>query len=382
MLWGGTIAIGASTVVVVAVLSHHLHQKGFADVSTLFGLFFVASLIPSGVPQHAATLEVDGAPRMRLTPQQYLLACVAGAAISPLIAYALHLPVLTILMVSAQVILAVPLSIGRGSLMAAHRFGAMGANFFVEAGSRTALGTIGGLFWGMNGVAAGLAVATGVALVAVPGQSVISARVTRQMTSMLHTWLALALLGLFVEMDIFLAPRVMSRSMATQYDLAALPSKGVYLVLLAASTLIFPYVRVRARRMTVILGASVTLGIGLMATAALILLREPMSSILGQSTASPTLLLALGAAMSVAGALGIVISSGIALGVARPWPPLLLGIACLVAAVPFHPTSTTFGIIVLSIQIGTLIITGIVCLHQRPMSSSSEDEPAPVAESK
>src|SRR5271169_3766586 len=67
LLWGGTVSIGVSTVILLAVLSRHLHQEGFTGLSTLFGLFFIASLIPSGVPLRAAALEVDGAPPMRLT---------------------------------------------------------------------------------------------------------------------------------------------------------------------------------------------------------------------------------------------------------------------------------------------------------------------------
>ena len=50
LLWGGTVSIGVSTVVVLAALSRHLHHQGFAGLATLFGLFFVASLIPSGIP--------------------------------------------------------------------------------------------------------------------------------------------------------------------------------------------------------------------------------------------------------------------------------------------------------------------------------------------
>ena len=82
------------------------------------------------------------------------------------------------------------------------------------------------------------------------------------MTTMFHTWIALALLGLFVQLDILLAPSGLSKEAATHYDLAAVPSKGVYLVLVAASTFIFPYVRVRAQRKTVIAAALATLILG------------------------------------------------------------------------------------------------------------------------
>lgn len=366
LLWGGTVAIGVSTVVVLAALSRHLHHQGFAGLSTLFGLFFVASLIPSGIPLRAAALEVDGAPPMRVTGAQYAMMAAAAVLVSPIIAWGLRLPVLAVMFVSAQVIVAIPLSIRRGSLIAAHRFDAMGGNLFLEAAARILVGTVAGLLWGMSGLAGGLAVATAVALVAVPRQKSHTAVEQRRMTSLAHTWLALVLLGILVQLDILVAPSDLTKSAATRYDLAALPSKGVYLVLLAVSTLIFPYVRANASRRTVVLWSSVTLGVGLLVTGALVAFRGTIGTVLGQTDASLFLLVALGAAMSIAGATGIVINGGIALGVARPWPPLLVGIVCLLVCGITHPTAAVFGVVVLVAQAGTLLVSAFVCLRKHP----------------
>lgn len=369
LLWGGTVSIGASTVVVLAVLSRHLHHQGFAGLATLFGLFFVASLIPSGVPLRAAALEVDGAPPMRVTPAQYAVMVAAGAAISPIIAFGLRLPVLAVFFVAAEVIVAIPLAIRRGSLIAVRRFDAMGGNLFLEGGTRIVLGTAAGLLWGMNGLAGGLALATVVALIAVPRKTLQVNRMHRHMTSLAHTWLALVLLGILVQLDILIAPSDLTKSAATRYDLAALPSKGVYLVLVAVSTLIFPYVRVNASRRTVVLWTAATLAVGLAVTGVLAALRGTIGVVLGQSPASLPLLLVLGAAMSVAGATGIVINGGIALGVARPWPPLLVGIGCLLVCGITHPTATVFGIVVLAAQVGALLATAAVCLRRQPAAA-------------
>ena len=168
----------------------------------------------------------------------------------------------------------------------------------------------------MNGLAGGLALATVVALVAVPKQRTQRTRAPRHMTSLIHTWLAVVLLGVLVQLDILMAPSELTKSAATRYDLAALPSKGVYLVLAAVSTLIFPYVRVKASRRTVVSWSAITLGMGLVVSGALVALRGTVGTVLGQSEASLPLLLGLCAAMSVAGATGIVINGGIALGVA------------------------------------------------------------------
>jgi hypothetical protein len=350
--------------VVLAVLSHHLHRSGFTNLSTLFGLFFVASLIPSGIPLRAAALVVDGAPPMTVSARKYALMTIAGLLVSPVIALALHLPVMAVALIAAQVIFSIPLSIRRGSLIAKNRFDAMGANLFVEATSRVVLGAAGGLLWGMSGVAAGLAAATAAAWLCVPRVDVPSARVNRRMTSMLHTWLALVLLGVLVQLDILMAPSALAKSPATRYDLAAVPSKGVYLVLLAASTLIFPYVRVHAKRRTVIVASVITMAIGLAVTIGLALARGIVGGLLGQERASLSLLLVLGAAMSVAGATGIVINGGIALGVKRPWPPLLLGICCVLVAGLLNPTPDEFGFVVLCAQVGTLALTLLVCLRK------------------
>ena len=369
-MWGGTVAIGVSTVILLAVLSRHLHREGFTGLLTLFGLFFVASLIPSGIPLRSASLAVDGAPPMRMKAASVALLAAIGAVLSPLVAYLLHLPLLAVLFVAAQVIIAIPLAVRRGSLIAAERFDAMGGNMLLESASRIGVGTAAGLAWGLDGLSAAIAVATGVALVAVPKQSSSKVHTVRETTSLLHTWLALVLLGLFVQLDVLTVPSILSRSAATRYDLAAVPSKGVYIMLVAVSTLIFPYVRVNAQRRTVVLAAGATLGLGLVVTAVLAASRGAIAAVLGQHTASLPLLVALGAAMSIAGATGIVISGGIALGVARPWPPLLLGMACFLACWIAQPSITVFGIVVLAAQVGTLLLTAWVCLRRQPASAS------------
>jgi hypothetical protein len=339
-----------------------MHHRGFAGLSTLFGLLFVASLIPSGIPLRAAALIVDGSQPLRLRARHFVGLGLFGAACSPLVAIALRLPVLAVIFVAAQILVALQLAIRRGSLIAERRFSAMGVNLLLEGGSRIVLGTAAGLLWGMTGLAAAIAVTTAIAMVTVPVHEVHSGAVPRPITSMLHTWLALVLLGLFVQLDVLLAPSGLSRVAANLYDLAAVPSKGIYLLLAAVSTFIFPHVRVHARSRTVVLAALATLGLGIAATGALLPLRHFVSQIVGQNIASAGLLAILGVSMSLAGATGIVIYGGIALGVARPWPPLLPGIACLLIVWSTRPTADQFGVVVLSAQAGTLLLTTWFCL--------------------
>lgn len=358
-------SLGVSTVVLLAVLSHHFRHQGFAGLSTLFGLLFIASLIPSGIPLRAAALIADGAAPPNFTVRTLAPAAIAGLILSPLLGYALDLPMLAILLIVVQVLLAFPLGVRRGALIASHRFTALGANMLSEAVLRVVLGCLGGLLWGTTGLVAGLAAAILVALVVLPAAPPSTTSQPRPLTSMFDTWFAIVLLGVLVQMDILLAARGLSRSAATHYDVAAVPSKGVYLVLVAISVLIFPYVRARADRKIVVVGAGVTMGLGLVITAALVIGRGLVGEVLGQEVASVLLLLCLGCAMSLAGATGVIVNCGVALGVARPWPPLLLGLMGLIAFWLTRPSPLAFAGAVLGVQVCTLLVSLWICLKGR-----------------
>ena len=74
---------------------------------------------------------------------------------------------------------------------------------------------------------------------------------------------------------------------ATSYDLAAVPSKGVYLALLAIGPLIFPSVRGRPDRRLVLGAASVALAFGAACAGALVLGRHLIADVLGRPPADP-----------------------------------------------------------------------------------------------
>ena len=195
LLWAGTTSIGASTVLILAVLSRH-HHEGFSGLSTLFSLFFIASLIPAGVPLRAAALAADGAQPPWMTARHLGALVLGGIVVSPLVASVLHLPVPAVGFVSAQVIVAIQLAIRRGPLIAARRFSALGGNLFLEAATRVVLCTAAGLLCGLTGLSAGLLAGTAAAWVTMPGRSPATEVTQRPMTTMFHTWIALALLGL------------------------------------------------------------------------------------------------------------------------------------------------------------------------------------------
>jgi hypothetical protein len=101
-----------------------------------------------------------------------------------------------------------------------------------------------------------------------------------------------------------------------------------------------------------------------------------IADILGQHPATPFLLITLGVAMSIAGATGIIINGGVALGIARPWPPLLPGILGLLVVWAMRPSATVFASVVLGTQAGTLLITTWFCLRRRRTATRRAREPA------
>ena len=372
-LWAGTVAYGGSTVALLAVLSRHSSRSGFTAVAAVLGLAFVVSLVPAGTTLRSASLVADGYPPPALRPGSALLVSAVSLAVSPGLAYLLHVPVLAAAIVTIQMVVAIPLAIRQGALLGRHRFGALGTNLVIEGVARLALGAIAGVLLGVTGLALGLCAGTVIALLILPEwRSEVVLR-DRPRTSLSATSASLALLGLFVQLDVLLAPSVLTRNGATVYDLAAVPSKGVYLALLAIGPLIFPSVRGRPDRRLVLWATSAALGFGTLCTGALVAGRHLIALVLGRPSADPRQMALLGLSMALAGVTGIAISAGIARGVRHPWPPLVLGIAAMAAVWPFRPDPLTFSVVVLASQtLTTVLCTGNCLRRTRPVPADAE----------
>jgi len=356
-LWAGTVAFGLSTVALLATLSRHTGQSGFSDVAALLSLSFVVSLIPSGVQLRSAALVADGRPPPSLSLRGALLTTVVSLGVSPLLAVLLRVPVTATAIVTIQMVIAIPLAARQGALLGRHRFDALGTNLFIEGMTRYVLGALAGIAFGVTGLAFGLCAGTLVALVVIPRSSSAVAREDRPRTSLTSTSASLALLGLFVQLDVLVAPSVAGKSGAALYDLAAVPSKGVYLALLAAGPLLFPSVRRRPSRRMILGSAGATLAFGCACTGLLVVARHLVGAILGRATASPLELAMLGIAMSFAGVTGLAISAGIARGVRRPWPPCAVGIAIILACLLGRPSALEFSVVVLVAHALTTVLS-------------------------
>jgi hypothetical protein len=375
-LWAGMVAFGGSTVAVLAILSRHLGHPAFAALSALLSLSFVVSLIPAGVQLRSASLVTDGRPPPRLEPRQAVVVTCVSLAVAPLLALLLRVPVAAAALVTVQMVVAIPLAGRQGALLAQHRFGALGTNLVIEGTARVLLGSVVGFFFGVTGLAAGLCAGTIVALATLPRWRSGTATSDRPRTSLLDTSLSLALLGLYVQLDVLIAPSVLGHGGAVTYDLAAVPSKGVYLVLLAAGPLLFPFVRRQGEPRLVLRAAGVTLGAGLACAGLVLVARPVVAAVLGQPRATIAALVLLGTAMALAGVSSLVTSAGVARGVVRPWPPLALGIVVELSCLAFHPPPGSFAVVVTVAQLLTAVLCTIVCLRGRQRSADGHEATA------
>jgi hypothetical protein len=379
VLWGATVAIGMSTAILLAVLSRH-HAVRFTALSAILGLSFVISLIPSGVQLRAATLAADGSALPRFTPRALSILAAGGIAVSPLVALVLRVPVLAVVFIVGQLVAALPLAIRRGALIGVHRFGALGANMGLESGIRVVVGALAGLTLGITGLAGALALATATALVVIPRRPLNTEGVDRPKTSLMNASVTLVLLGLFVQMDVLLAPSGLGPRAAKAYDLAATPSKGVYIALLAIGSIIFPFVRLSASRRLIVKAAAVTFALGLVVTGVLLVSRHLIGVVLDQPDPSVVLLALLGTAMAVGGTTSVFINAGVARGVARPWPPPAMGIVVVVVCWTVRPSATGFAFAFLAAQTGTMLLSGWVTLRGRrgSFTSTMASEPSTI----
>ena len=371
----GTLALGLSTVLLLALLTRH---RSLAGVAALLGLSFVASLIPAGLQLRAAALVVDGGRRPRIAPRILVWFTVVGIAVSPALALLLKLPVLSIVCVVVQVLIAIPLAISRGAWLGTHDFSALGTNMVIEAAARVGLGALGWWAAGITGLAAGITASIALALALVRQRHSSAGEAERPLTSLLDTSLTLGLLGLLVQLDILIVPSGLGAAAAAHYDLAAVPSKGVYLVLLAAGPFAFPFVRRDRGRRLIAAAALMTLSAGLVVTVLLVLLRSEVGVILGQSSSRPFLVIVLGAAMSCAGTTNLIVNAEVARGVRRPWPPLLVGIVVIAIAWAMRPTPDAFAASVLAGQLCTMMVALLLCLRPQ-RSGQRQSQPPPSA---
>jgi hypothetical protein len=355
--WAGTVAFSASTVILLAVVGRHPGHGGFEGLSALLALLSAGSVVPLAVMLRAAAAVADGQSPPAISRWLLWSIVLAGLVLAPWSGDVLHIPAAAILPMVLQLLVAIVLASRRGVLLAAHHFAELGVNLGLEAVARILFAGVLGLTVGIAGVGVGCCLATIVAVALLPTRSVTAVERDRPVTSLLDTSLALVLVGLFVQLDVLLAPSALSTAAAKRYDIAAIPSKGVYLVLLAAGPLVFPFVRRSGRRRLIALATAGTIGMGFVVTGLLVASRPLIGVTLGQADPSANLLSALGAAMALGGGTAVLMNAAVARGVARPWPAVALAIVGLTAYSRSRPDPLSFALAMLVAQAAAAILS-------------------------
>lgn len=350
LFWTSTLAVNASTVAVVAFLSHHQVSGGLPEASAVLALSLVIAVAPGALQLRAAADVAEAQPTPRPPWRLFGPLSVGLLLLAPLVAWAVSIPVIAAVLVALQLPPAVALSVCRGELIGSRRFGAAGLNLSVDAIVRLVAGVGLGLLWGATGIAAALALATLVALVVVWHRHELGAPALGG--AVVVSGVALASVGLLANIDLLLAPRVLGQGGADNFDVAALPAQGIFLALFAASWLAVPGARARARTVREALGpVASTLLLGAAGTIVLILLRPIVGEILGRADPPVEILLPLAVAKAMTGATAVAVNVAVARCVRRPWAaPLLAVIALAAVAAAVRPDAHQLALLVLGAQ--------------------------------
>jgi arabinofuranan 3-O-arabinosyltransferase len=369
LFWSGTLAVNASTVAVLAVLSHHRAEGGLPDAAVVLGLSLVTAVAPGAVQLRAAADAASG--RRSLRAPWRLVAPVSGGLVlsAPLIAWALSIPTVAALLVGLQLPVALALAVRRGELIGNRRFGAAGANLMVDAGGRLVAGIALGLTLGAaTGIAAALLLATLIAL------AVLWERGSTPLTEGLaSSAAALASVGLLANADLLLAPRVLGHAGADRFDVAALPAQGIFLALFAASWLAVPGARDRVRARRALAPVALTLLVGALGAMLLLALRPVVAALLDRPEPSVALLAPLALAKAMIGATAVAVNVAVARGARRPWSAPLIGALLIAAAAALvAPGPQALALLVLAAQAGTLLSAAAVLAPRPPRVEALE----------
>jgi arabinofuranan 3-O-arabinosyltransferase len=356
LFWTGTLALNASTVVVLAILSHHGVEGGLPGVSAVLALSLVMAVVPGALQLRAAAdaAELGRAPRV---PWRFFAPiCLLVLVASPLVAWGASIPLVAGILVALQLPPAITLSVFRGELIGRRRFGAAGANLLIDASVRLTAGIALGLAWGPAGVAAALVLATLAALATVWGRTDLGTIAAGR--PVLASGLALAAVGLLANVDLLLAPRVLGHAGADRFDVAALPAQGIFVALFAASWVAIPGARERAQTTRQALRpVASTLMLGAGGTLALLLLRPFLGEVVGRSDPATSILIPLAIAKAMVAACAVSVNVAVARGVRGAWvaPLAATGLLAMLAVI-LQPGAVPLAYLVLAGEAAALLV--------------------------
>jgi hypothetical protein len=322
-------SIPASTVISIAVLSHVLGKDQLAVIAAIFGVSFVGTVLPIGIQARTAAdaAHYGSAASVRWRP--IFIGTAIWVALSPFLAYALHMPVLAMLSPALGLIPSMAVGVGRGEMIGQERFVEAGANHLVESSIRLAGGIGLGILLGVNGAALTLFLCQVGAWALLPRRLDVAPGSIRLPSAFATT--AMVILG--IQVDLLLAPRLLGAD-ASVYAASALPAKAVYLALAATAWLVVPGA-VKCRRLTQALAPfGLVVAAGLVLSGILAVAAPLIGALLGQSAPNRALVLALGCGMALASGNWILVQIQMAKAPRRQWlaPATAVAVTVIVAA--------------------------------------------------
>lgn len=369
--WCASIGVSLATFGVLALLARRLDHGELAQVASVLGLSFVAAILPAAVQVRAATRQAQGhaafADRIELR-----WVVVGGVALAPVVGMLTHLPVLAVACVALQLVPAVQVSVGRGRLIGTDRFRAVAGNYALEAVLRLGLAVTLGVVFGVTGVAAGLALATtGAAFALVLPPALVAGDRVRgdddvlRLADNVGTLVALGLMTLSVHLDSLSAPGVLGPIAADAYDVAAVPAKGVFIVLMAAGWIVIPRVVRGGSSATHPVVATVAAGIVLAVGAAVC---APIAgAVLGRATPTFSAVLVPALAMAAAAGVWVGLQTLLASRQPRPWLAPAATVAGFgVVIVVGAPQTVSLGLLLLVAQMLGLAVVLVRLRVLRP----------------
>lgn len=293
--WCSSLSVPASTVIAIAALSHVLGKSQLATISAIFAVSFVGTVLPIGIQaRSAADAAAHGSAGSVRWPPIYAGTLVWIAA-SPLLAYALHVPLLAMLSPALGLIPSLIVGVGRGEMIGQERFVAAGANHLVEAAIRLVAGIGLGVWLGANGAALSLIICQLGAWALLPRREGVAPGFIR----MPGAFGAVALMILSIQIDLLIAPRLLG-SEASAYAVSALPAKAVYLALSSTAWLVVPGA-VKCRKLSqAMMPLSELVAAGVVLSGLLALAAPLTGLLLGTAAPAPVLMMGLGLGMAVA----------------------------------------------------------------------------------
>jgi len=362
VFWGGTIAVGASSFVVLSVLSRRLGPGGLSEISVVMALSLVMSVVAQGVQLRAASLAVTG--QGVTVPWRFVtVAAVMLGLASPFLSRMLAISPVAILLVAAQTFPAAAAAARRGVLIGEGRPAAVGLSLVCESVVRLGAGAVMGYAWRGAGVAGALVLASAVVVVLFPSTRAGGTGPTVGVTSLAHTVAATGLMMVLANIDVLLAHYALGPVGADRYDLGAVPAKGVFLALIAAGWLAVPGARARTDLRAALTPVLTTVGLGILGAAAFVVFRPVVGLVFGRPAAGAGLVALTSGAMALAAGTSVCVCVAVARGATRPWVPLILAIAAIGAIATAGPSAGLLALTVLLAHAAALVASVVLVAH-------------------